>query len=137
MRPTLTGTSGMTLLEIMVVLVILGMIAGMVGVAVLDQLEEAKIKAARTQIHDFGQGLDLYKLDFGSYPSTSENLNILVTPPGNKKPYMRSIPPDPWKHEYVYISPGSHNSDSFDLESYGPDGADGGGDDIENWDTGR
>ncbi len=135
MKPTIAGTSGMTLLEIMVVMVILGLIASLVGVAVLDQLEEAKIKASKTQIHDFGQALDLYKLDFGSYPSTSDGLNILTAPPNNKKPYMRSIPKDPWKRDFVYISPGSHNTDSFDLESYGPDGNDGGNDDIENWES--
>ncbi len=135
MRPSLSGNSGMTLLEIMVVMVILGLIAGMVGVAVLDQLEEAKMKASKTQIHDFGQALDLFKLDFGVYPSTSEGLNILTSPPNNKKPYMRTIPKDPWNRDYIYISPGTHNTSSFDIESYGPDGADGGADDIENWDT--
>lgn len=131
----LSPTSGMTLLEIMVVMVILGMIASLVGVAVLDQLEEAKIKAAKTQIHDFGQALDLYKLDFGGYPSTSEGLSVLTNPSNNKKPYMRSIPKDPWQHDYVYISPGTHNSSSFDIQSYGPDGNDGGGDDIGNWES--
>ncbi len=133
MRPTIGATSGMTLLEIMVVMVILGIMASLVGVAVLDQLEEAKIKATKTQIHDFGQGLDLYKLDFGSYPSTSEGLGVLTSPPDNKKPYMKKIPKDPWSREYIYISPGVHNSDSYDFESYGPDGKDGGSDDIENW----
>ena len=133
MRPTVGATSGMTLIEIMVVMVILGIIAGLVGVAVLDQLDEAKIKATRTQLHDIGQALDLYKLDFGSYPSTSEGLRVLTSPPDNKKPYMKKIPKDQWSHEYVYISPGVNNSDSYDIESYGPDGKDGGGDDIENW----
>jgi len=133
MRPTVGATSGMTLIEIMVVMVILGIIAGLVGVAVLDQLEEAKIKASRTQLHDIGQALDLYKLDFGSYPSTSEGLSVLTSPPDNKKPYMKKVPKDQWGHDYVYISPGVNNSDSYDLESYGADGKDGGGDDIENW----
>jgi len=123
----------MTLLEIMVVMVILGLIASLVGVAVLDQLEEAKIKASKTQIHDFGQALDLFKLDFGAYPSTSEGLQVLTSPPDNKKPYMKTVPKDPWGRDYVYISPGSHNASSFDLESYGADGNDGGNDDIENW----
>ncbi len=135
MKPTLAGTSGMTLLEIMVVMVILGMIASLVGVAVLDQLDSAKYKAAETQIHDFGQALDLFKLDFGKYPSTSEALDVLLSPPKNKKPYMKSIPMDPWGRDYVYIAPGSHNTDSYDLESYGEDGQDGGEDDIENWGT--
>ncbi len=137
MKPTLAGTSGMTLLEIMVVMVILGMIASLVGVAVMDQLEEAKMKDAKIQIQSFAQALDLYKLDFGSYPSTSEGLNILSSPPNNKKPYMNNIPKDPWGRDFVYIYPGTHNSSSYDVESYGPDGNDGGGDDIESWSDGE
>lgn len=137
MKPTLASQSGMTLLEIMVVIVIMGLIAGLVGVAVIDQLDEAKKRTAKTQIADFGQALDLYKLDFGAYPTTSEGLGVLVSPGNNKKPYMKSTPKDPWSHDYVYISPGSHNAGSYDLQSYGADGADGGGDDINNWDDGN
>jgi len=123
----------MTLLEIMVVMVILGMIVSLVGVAVLDQLDEAKKRDAKIQIQNFSSALDLYKLDFGQYPSTSEGLQILASPGNNKNPYMKSIPKDPWQKDYVYISPGSHESSAFDIESYGPDGADGGNDDIESW----
>ena len=136
MKPTLGSQSGMTLLEIMVVIVIMGLIAGLVGVAVIDQLDEAKKRTAKTQIADFGQALDLYKLDFGNYPTSSEGLGVLVRPGNNKKPYMKSTPKDPWNKDYVYISPGSHNSTTYDLQSYGADGADGGGDDINNWDEG-
>lgn len=135
MRPHIGATGGMTLLEIMVVIVILGLIGSLVGVAVLDQLENAKMKTADTQIKEISHAMDLYKLDFGTYPSTSEGLGVLVRPPNNKKPYMKSVPKDPWGKEYVYIFPGSHNGASFDLQSYGPDGSDGGADDIVNWET--
>ena len=123
----------MTVLEIMVVMVILGMIASLVGVAVMDRLEEAKMKDAKIQIQTFAQALELYRLDFGSYPSTSEGLQTLVTPPKNKRPYMPSIPKDPWSNDYVFLMPGSKNANSFDIISYGPDGSDGGADDVGNW----
>ena len=133
MRPTIAGTGGMTLLEIMVVMVILGMIASLVGVAVLSQLDEAKKRDAKIQIQNFSSALDLYKLDFGAYPSTSEGLQVLAAPANNKNQYMKNIPADPWGHDYVYISPGTQNSSGFDIECYGADGSDGGNDDIESW----
>ena len=133
MKPSITGTSGMTLLEIMVVIVILGMIASLVGVSVLDQLDESKKKSTRVQIQNIASALDLYKLDFGQYPSTSEGLQALVNPGNNHKPYMKNIPKDEWNRDFVYISPGTHEGAGYDIESYGPDGQDGGGDDIESW----
>jgi general secretion pathway protein G len=133
MRPKMTSVAGMTLLEIMVVMVILGMIAGLVGVAVLGQLEEAKKREARIQIQNFATPLKLYKLDFGDYPSTSDGLNVLASPPGNKNPYMDSIPRDPWGRDYVYVSPGNNSNVGYEVESYGPNGQDGGEDDIESW----
>lgn len=133
MKPSLTGTSGMTLLEIMVVIVIIGMIASLVGVSVLDQLDESKKKSTKVQIQNIASALDLYKLDFGQYPSTSEGLQALVSPGENKNPYMKNVPKDEWSKEFIYIAPGTHEGAGYDLESYGPDGQDGGGDDIESW----
>lgn len=133
MRPRIMSAAGMTLLEIMVVMVILGMIASLVGVAVLGQLEEAKKREARIQIQNFATPLKLYKLDFGDYPSTSEGLQVLANPPGNKNPYMDSIPRDPWGRDYVYISPGTNSNVGYEISSYGPNRQEGGDDDINSW----
>ncbi|KAK1548286.1 hypothetical protein Q3G72_001779 [Acer saccharum] len=124
---------GMTLVEIMVVVVIISLVAGVVGVAVLQRLGDAQKKVAYTQIRTLSDALDLYKLSLRNYPSTAEGLNALVTPKGNEKPFLSSVPKDPWGNDYVYIYPGTHNPNGFDLMSYGPDGVQGGGDDVGNW----
>jgi general secretion pathway protein G len=124
---------GMTLVEVMVVVVIISLVAGVVGVAVFNRLEEAQKKVAFTQIKQIGEALELYKLSLHHYPSTGEGLNALTSPKGNEKPFMNSIPKDPWDRDYVYIYHGTKHSNSFDLMSYGPDGVQGGGDDVTNW----
>jgi len=120
--------SGMSLIEIMVVLVIIGIVSTIVGVQVLKKLEEAKISTTRTQIKNIGDALDLYKISKHRYPSTSEGLQALKAS-GD----LKEIPKDPWDHDYVYLSPGTRSQDGYDLMSYGPDGAEGGGDDISNF----
>lgn len=127
---------GMTLVEIMVVVIIISLVAGVVGVAVLQRFGEAQKKVAYTQIHELSNALDLYKLSMRNYPSTAEGLNALVHPKNNEKPFLTSIPKDPWGNDYVYIYPGVHNPSGFDLMSYGADGVQGGGDDIGNWEAG-
>ena len=124
---------GMTLVEIMVVVVIISLVAGVVGVAVTKRLADAQAKVAFTQIKHISEALDLYKLALRQYPSTAEGLQALVHPKNNEKPFMDSVPHDPWGKEYVYIFPGVHNPGGFDLICYGPDGEPGGGDDIGNW----
>jgi len=124
---------GMTLIEIMVVVVIISLVAGVVGVSVLNRLEEARKKVAYTQIKQISEALELYKLSFKKFPGTAEGLSALTVPKGKEQPFMPSIPTDPWDNDYVYIYPGSKNSGAFDLMSYGPDGVDGGGDDVGNW----
>jgi general secretion pathway protein G len=124
---------GMTLVEIMVVVVIISLVAGFVGVSVLNSLDKAKKDVAFTQIKNISEALELYKLSLRNYPSTGEGLSALTAPKGNEKPFMASIPKDPWGNDYVYVYPGSHNQSSFDLMSNGPDGNAGGGDDISNW----
>ncbi len=124
---------GMTLIEIMVVVVIISLVAGVVGVAVLNRLEEAKAKLAFTQLKQIGEALELYKLSLRQYPSTAEGLLALVAPKGNAQPFMKQIPEDPWGNGYVYIFPGSNNPGSFDLMSYGQNEVQGGGDDVTNW----
>jgi len=122
---------GMNLLEIMVVLVIISLVAGTVGVAVMKQLENAKQKQAKIQIHNLSEALELYKLQFHNYPGTGEGLQALVSPKGNAQPFLNSVPKDPWGRDYVYIYPGSSNPSGFDLLSYGSDGVQS-ADDITN-----
>ena len=125
---------GMTLVEIMVVVVIISLVAGVVGVSVLNRLDDARKKVGMTQLKQIGDALELYKLSMRNYPSTAEGLQALVSPKNNEKPFMPTVPKDPWGNDFVYIYPGSHNSGSFDLLSNGPDGVQGGNDDIGNWD---
>ena len=118
---------GMTLIEIMVVITILGLIAAAVAVNVVGQFTDAKIKQARTDLHTIENCLDLYKIDKGRYPTTEEGLQSVVTA-GKCKAQLK----DPWKHDYVYLYPGQLHTDSFDIKSYGSDGQPGG--DGENAD---
>jgi general secretion pathway protein G len=118
---------GMTLIEIMVVITILGLIAAAVAVNVVGQLSDAKIKQTKTDLHTIENCLDLYKVDKGRYPSTEEGLQAVVTA-GKCKAQLK----DPWKHDYVYLYPGQVHPDSFDIKSYGSDGQPGG--DGENAD---
>lgn len=122
--------SGFTLLELLVVLGIIAMLAGIVGPQVMKHLGESKVKAAKVQIEELMATLDMYKLDLGNYPSTEQGLNALIESPNNAKhwngPYLRKskIPVDPWQHEYIYTFPGKHGK--FDLYSFGADGIEGG-----------
>lgn len=120
----------MTLVELLVVLVILGLIAGLVGPRVLDQLGGAKSKTAAVQINDLEQGMELYKLDVGRFPNEQEGLKALVEKPASASgwngPYLkeRSVPKDPWGNPYLYKYP-DENGD-LQIYSLGADGAEGG-----------
>jgi general secretion pathway protein G len=118
---------GMTLIEIMVVITILGLIAAAVAVNVVGSLSEARVKQARTDLHTLESCLDLYKVDKGRYPTSEEGLQAVVAA-GKCKAQIK----DPWKHDYVYLYPGQVHPDSFDIKSYGADGQPGG--DGENAD---
>jgi general secretion pathway protein G len=131
---------GFTLVEILVVITIIALIMGLVGPRVLNYLGESKVKAARIQVESFASSLDLFYLDAGRYPTTSEGLAALAQRPGGvdawNGPYLRTgqVPNDPWGHAYVYRSPGEHGP--YDLVSYGADGQQGGtgtAADIESW----
>ncbi|NOY14031.1 MAG: type II secretion system major pseudopilin GspG [Deltaproteobacteria bacterium] len=137
-----SGQRGFTLIEIMVVVVILGILAGLVIPRLLDEPEKARRTSAATQILSLEEALGMFKLDNGFYPSTEQGLQALVTKPTSGRipsrykagGYIKKIPLDPWGQEYRYLSPGAHGD--FDLFSYGPDGESGGeGDDadIANW----
>ncbi len=112
---------GMTLIEIMVVITILGLIAAAVGVAVVPQLAKAKHDRAVLDIQNIDQGLKLYYTQKGKYPDSSEGLAALVT--GRQ---LDVLPKDPWGHDYVYTLEGSSN---YTILTYGADGAAGGTDD--------
>ncbi|HEX9113715.1 MAG TPA: type II secretion system major pseudopilin GspG [Nitrospirota bacterium] len=139
------NSKGFTLIEIMVVIIILGLLAGLVLPRFLGQEEKAKVEVAKTQIRSLEGALDAYKLDNGFYPSTDQGLDALIKKPetgripekwregGYLKPAR--IPKDPWGKDYVYLSPGSENRE-YEIVSYGADGEPGGEGnkaDIESW----
>jgi general secretion pathway protein G len=132
---------GMTLIEILVVLVLIGIVMGIVGGNFLGQGEKAKAKAAKIEIGQISQTLDLYKLEVGRYPTSQEGLQALITSPAGvtnwNGPYWKkeTLPKDPWGNEYKYIFPGQHGA--YDIVSYGADGKEGGDGvdkDITSWD---
>lgn len=137
------GQRGFTLIELMVVIVILGILAGVVVPKIMDRPEQARRTKAGADIGALEQSLDLYKLDTGRYPSIEQGLTALLEPPSTgvlaknwKGPYLKknAVPKDPWGNDYVYISPGLHGD--VDIMSYGADGEPGGEDDnadVNSW----
>lgn len=132
---------GMTLVEIMVVITIIGLLMSIVGVSVLGSLEGAKADTTCTQIGNLKSTLTYYKIDNGRYPTSSEGLEALIRAPASakkKKKYLDSdeIPKDGWDNAFIYNSPGSQGDHDFEIISYGADGQPGGEDenkDINSW----
>jgi general secretion pathway protein G len=130
---------GITLIELVVVMVIIALFATIVGSRLIGRVERAKQVTAKSQIAEFESVLDMYRLDVGRYPSTQEGLQALQVKPSNVSnwdgPYLRKdVPLDPWGRAYTYRSPGQHGD--YDLLSFGNDGAEGGegeNADIVNW----
>ena len=126
--------SGFTLLELVVVIIVLGLLAGIVAPQIIGRLSEAKSTTARTQIELLSVALDGYRLDNGAYPTTEQGLAALrdkptrAPAPANwRGPYLRkAVPLDPWGRAYIYRAPGERASTGFDLESLGRDGKAGG-----------
>jgi general secretion pathway protein G len=122
--------SGMTLIEILVVLVLIGVVLGIVGGNFIGRGEKAKADAARIEIGQIGQSLDLYKLEIGRYPTTQEGLQALIAAPAGVNnwngPYWKksTVPKDPWGNEYKYAAPGQRGP--YDILSWGADGKEGG-----------
>lgn len=130
---------GFTLLELLVVMVIIGLLAGFVAPRYFAQIGKSQAKAARAQITALEQALEQYRIDTGRFPTNEEGLEALMTaPPSTPEwagPYLKkAAPADPWGRPFVYSNPGTHGE--IDLSSYGKDGRAGGtGDnaDITNW----
>ena len=119
---------GFTLIEILVVVIIIGLLAALVGPRLFTRVGKSKQAAAQAQIELFGVALDNFRLDVGRYPTTQEGLEVLQKNPGVDNwdgPYLKKeVPQDPWGKAYVYKAPGEHGE--YDLISYGADGAPGG-----------
>ncbi|HOX54030.1 MAG: type II secretion system major pseudopilin GspG [Candidatus Omnitrophica bacterium] len=132
-----------TLVELLLVVTIILILAGMVIPRMAGRTEQARRAAAKVDIDtNIAMALDLYELDNGKYPTTEQGLQALVAKPASAPvpanwngPYLKKkkMPIDPWSRSYIYVSPGIHNPEDYDLYSYGPDGVEGGGDDINNW----
>jgi len=131
---------GMTLLEVLIVMVILGLLAALGSTQLMAYLGRARTDSARLQIQELSTALDLFRIDVGRLPSSAEGLGVLVQPPPNLKswrgPYLRKTSAllDPWGRPYIFRSPGEHGE--FDLSSLGSDGNLGGNGedrDVANW----
>ena len=134
----ISNQKGFSLIELLIVMVILGLLASLVGPKMFGKLGMAKQKTAKTQIEMLMTALDAYRLDVGSYPSGSNGLDALVRDPGNDKwsgPYLaKDVPDDPWGNPYHYDNPGQHGE--VDIYSFGADnqeGGDGENKDVNSW----
>lgn len=122
---------GFTLLELLVVMVIIGLLAGYVGPRYFSQIGKTERSTAKAQIEGLAKALDTYRLDVGHYPTTEQGLAALVTAPANESrwagPYLqKGLPQDPWDRAYVYRQPAANPAHDFDLLSLGKDGQAGG-----------
>lgn len=131
--------NGFTLLELMIVLVIVGLLAGIIGPNLFKNLDKSETTVAVAQIDSFTKAIDQYRLDVGQFPSNSEGLSVLVQSGSNnekwKGPYIKKIPLDPWGMPYQYRIPSEHNL-NYDVFSTGKDkknGGEGENADIGNW----
>lgn len=141
--PPKTLSRGFTLIELMVVIVILGILAGLIVPRLTDKPEKARVVKAQLQIENLSMALKEFKIDNGFYPSTEQGLKALVHKPTlgktpnnySRNGYISQVPDDPWGNPYIYICPGDH--EAYDLFSLGADGEEGGegfDKDIASWD---
>lgn len=139
MRKRQQKQKGFTLLEVLIVIAILGMLAGMVVPSLMGEQDSAKLQATAIEVRSIEQTLDLYKLKAGQYPTTEQGLEALVTMPEiepvprnyPEDGFLKKVPVDKWGNEYQLVSPGEMGK--YDLFSMGPDGEAGTEDDIGNW----
>jgi general secretion pathway protein G len=134
-----TRQAGFTLLELLVVMVIIGLLAGYVGPKYFSQIGKSETKTAKAQIEALSKALDTYRLEVGHYPTTEQGLAALNRNPDNEPkwqgPYLsKGVPADPWGRQYQYRYPGEHGD--YDVWTLGSDGVAGGQDadtDVGNW----
>ena len=132
------AAQGFTLIELLLVLVILTALAAVVVPKFVGRGLEAKKTAAASDLVSLGVALGAFEVDTGRYPTSAEGLGALSAAPGGvanwKGPYVeKAVPNDPWGNPYVYACPGTHNTDGYDLHSFGPSGQDGADDNIVSW----
>jgi general secretion pathway protein G len=138
MKKSETGNPGFTLIELMLVVIIIGTLVAMVMPRLTGRGEQARVAAAKADIQsNIATALKLYELDNGSFPSSDEGLNALLSKSGSainwNGPYLERKPVDPWGREYKYKCPGEHRTVDYDLYSLGKDGTES-ADDVKNWD---
>ncbi len=118
-------------------IVIIGILAGLVYPNLAHKGIETRINATKVQINALQSALSAFEVDNGYYPNGRDGLLSLVQRPLNAKlwhgPYIKKIPKDPWKNDYIYVCPGKHDLQSYDIVSVGPDGVAGTPDDITSW----
>jgi general secretion pathway protein G len=124
-----TPHNGFTLLELLVVVVIIGLLAGYVAPKYFSQVGKSEVQVAKAQIESFVKALDLYRLDVRRYPTSEQGLQALIAAPANEPqwrgPYLqKTVPADPWGRPYAYRAPGAKSD--YDIVSYGRDGKPGG-----------
>ena len=137
------GMTGFTMIEIMAVVLIIGLLSTLVGIAIVPQIDKGRVNTARAQLKMLDAALETYRMDTSRFPTTEQGLDALVNEPPDILNYQpggylreRRIPDDPWGNPYQYESPGQHNKHSYDLWSHGADGEAGGDGvdaDIGNW----
>ena len=130
--------AGFSLIELLLVLVILATLTTVVVPKFTKRSEQAKVTAAGVNLSYIEMAMDAFEIDCGRYPTTEEGVQAILQEPSNVDgwhgPYLkRGTPKDPWGNPYIYRQPGRHNTTGYDLYSFGPDGQEGGGDDIDNW----
>jgi general secretion pathway protein G len=134
--------TGFTLVELLVVMVIIGLLITIVAIKVLPTIDTAKVEKAKADVAMLEQAVELFRLNNQNYPTSSDGLQALVSPPASltrpelyqRGGYVKRLPNDPWGRPYAYAQPGTHGP--FDIYSLGADGAPGGeaeDADVGNW----